>query len=220
FKYQNQFFKSGLLIEYFSPAMLSVAPDISWDNHRLFIASKHPLVLQRLNSMPMPELWHFEEGESVSIVGEELDLHGEIARGIITRVSIGACEVDTDIGETIVVRMDHLVKRFIPGDYVKVMKGPHADMNGLIGERDGCVLGLIPDFAHSVVSIPNSSLPTLTNNFPWKDLKVRIIDHDFYAQIEGVITRAWPDGHGSARILMYIPSHDCSFELDYTQVAE
>ncbi|KAJ3979051.1 hypothetical protein F5890DRAFT_1559268 [Lentinula detonsa] len=230
FKYQNQFFESGLLIEYFSPAMLSVAPDISWDNRRLFIASKHPLVLQRLNSMPMPELWHFEEGESVSIVGEELDLHGEIARGTITRVSIEACEVDTDIGETIVVRMDHLVKRFIPGDYVKVMKGPHADMNGLIGERDGRVLGLIPDFAHSVsiwvdvnsvtAAISNSSLPTLTNNFPWKDLKVRIIDHDFYAQIEGVITRAWPDGHGSARILMYIPSHDCSFELDYTQVAE
>ncbi|KAJ3728661.1 hypothetical protein C8R42DRAFT_638389 [Lentinula raphanica] len=230
FKYNNQFFESGLMIEYFSPAMLSVAPDISWDNRRLFIESKHPFVLQRLSSMPTPELWHFEEGESVSIVGEELDLHGEIARGIIIEVFIGECEVETNVGETVVVHMDHLVKRFVPGDYVKVMKGTHTDTKGLVGERDGRVLGLIPDSSHSVsiwvdvnsvtAAVSDSSLPMPTNNFPWKDLKVRRIDHDFYAQIEGVIKRAWPDGHGSARILMYIPSHDCSFELDYTQVAE
>ncbi|KAJ3709489.1 hypothetical protein C8R42DRAFT_641630 [Lentinula raphanica] len=200
------------------------------DNRRLFIESKHPFVLQRLSSMPTPELWHFEEGESVSIVGEELDLHGEIARGIIIEVFIGECEVETNVGETVVVHMDHLVKRFVPGDYVKVMKGTHTDTKGLVGERDGRVLGLIPDSSHSVsiwvdvnsvtAAVSDSSLPMPTNNFPWKDLKVRRIDHDFYAQIEGVIKRAWPDGHGSARILMYIPSHDCSFELDYTQVAE
>ncbi|KAJ3816529.1 hypothetical protein F5880DRAFT_1512582, partial [Lentinula raphanica] len=150
FKYKNQFFESGLLVDYISPAMLSVAPEISWDNRRLFVESKHPFVLERLSSMPMPELWHFEEGESVSIVGEELDLHGESTRGVISQVSLRACEVTTNIGETIVVQKDHLVKTFSPGEYVKVVKGPHADTKGLIGERDGRVLGLIPDLSHSV----------------------------------------------------------------------
>ncbi|KAJ3819783.1 hypothetical protein F5880DRAFT_1489137 [Lentinula raphanica] len=231
FVYDNQCFEYGLLAAYFSPAMLSVAPDISWENRRLFIESKHPFVAERLTSLPMPELWHFDVGEFVSIVGEEPDLHGEIAKGVIRVVYHGACEVDTEVGETVVVEKDHLVKTFVPGDYVKVLKGPHADTNGLVGERAGRVLGLIRDFSHSVTvwvdinsvtsAIADSSLPIpTTNESPWKDLKVRIIDLNFYAQMEGIIKRAWPDGHGSARILLYIPSNDCSFELDYTQVVE
>ncbi|KAJ3725302.1 hypothetical protein C8R42DRAFT_640187 [Lentinula raphanica] len=231
FIYVKQCFEYGLLAAYFSPAMLSVAPDISWDNRRRFIESKHPYVAERLDSMPMPELWHFDVGDAVSIVGEESDLHGEIARGVIRNVLPRACEVDTQVGETVVVENDHLVKTFIPGDYVQVLKGPHANTKGLVGARDGRVLGLIRDFSHSVsvwvdvnsvtTATADSSLPIpTTNESPWKDLKVRIVDLNFYAQTEGIIKWAWPDGHGSARILLYVPSNDCSFELDYTQVVE
>ncbi|KAJ3817500.1 hypothetical protein F5880DRAFT_1452780, partial [Lentinula raphanica] len=149
FIYRQQTFEYGLLVTYFSPAMLGVASDISWDNRRVFIESKHPYVSERLTSMLMPEMWHFSIGDNISIVGEETDLHGEIAKGVISEVFSRACEVDTDIGETVVVQMDHLVKRFIPGDYVKVLKGPHANMEGLVGERDGCVIGLIPEHSHS-----------------------------------------------------------------------
>ncbi|KAJ3833058.1 hypothetical protein F5878DRAFT_665993 [Lentinula raphanica] len=179
----------------------------------------------------MPELWHFDVGDSVSIAGEQLGLHGEITRGIIREVYLRTCEVDTALGETVVVQNDRLVKTFIPGDYVKVLKGPHANTQGLVGERDGRVLGLIRDLSHSVsiwvdvnsvtAAIADSSFPTPTmNESPWKDLKVRIVDLNFYAQTEGIVKRAWPDGHGSARILLYVPSNDCSFELDYTQVVE
>ncbi|KAJ3722682.1 hypothetical protein C8R42DRAFT_721038 [Lentinula raphanica] len=60
---------------------------------------------------------------------------------------------------------------------------------------------------------------TLTNT-PWKDIDVIVTKFELGSPVKGNIKRAWADGHGSVRLLVYVPSSHCSVELDYTEVVQ
>ncbi|KAJ3764509.1 hypothetical protein FB446DRAFT_608893, partial [Lentinula raphanica] len=194
-------FQSGLLMEYFSPASLSVANTISATNRALLLESAHPNVLARQNSLPMPEAWKFEEGELVSVLDEATDLLTDHPDGVIRTVLSQSCEVeiqrDGNINELDVIPMERLVKKHTPGDYVKVVGGSHAGTTGMVGERNGRVVGLIPDNSQSVVRniwvdvnsvVSETSMISLAlTNTPWKDIEVLVTKYKFGSPMKGKI---------------------------------
>ncbi|KAJ3764689.1 hypothetical protein FB446DRAFT_795847 [Lentinula raphanica] len=232
YTYRNKAYQSGLILMYLSAASLSVARGISGQNRNLLIESEHPFVLERRHGLPIPEHWQFNEGDEVLILEEETQdsrLPSASHYGLVTSVLEGNCEVEHELNgsvkELIVVRMD-MVKNITPGDYVKVLAGIHAELSGLVGEKSGRVIGLIPDNSYTVnvwvdvnsvgKATPPSSIAQ--SRSPFTDIEVLIMNADFHNRLVGRIKRVWPDGHGSICILVYIPSSDCSVELDYTQV--
>ncbi|KAJ3720691.1 hypothetical protein C8R42DRAFT_722382 [Lentinula raphanica] len=232
FLWANWTFQSGLLVEYFAPASLSVANTISTTNKDLLLKSQHPMVLARRNSLPVPETWKFEEGEAVSVLDAATDLLTSHGDGVIRTVLSQSCEVeiqlDNGIKQVEVIPMECLVKKHTPGDYVRVLGGPHAHTTGMVGERNGRVLGLILDNSHSVslwvdinsVAAETSKTSLALTNTPWKDIEVIVTKFELGSLVKGNIKRAWPDGHGSVRLLVYVPSSHCSVELDYTEVVQ
>ncbi|KAJ3765806.1 hypothetical protein FB446DRAFT_604761, partial [Lentinula raphanica] len=234
YAYGADVFQSGLLVKYFAPASLSVARSISGENRKVLIESNHPFVLQRQYSMPDPEHWLFNEGDEVCILPKETDASssGLSRRGVIRSVFQGYCEVDVALGggttEVMPVLTSLLLKNVAPGDYVNVLVGRHAELFGLVGEKSGRTLGLIPDDSYTVsvwvdinsVAKTNSKTSLVYTGAPLKDIKVVIVNSDFHKQLTGSIKRMWADGHGSVRVLVYVPTSDCSIELDYTQVIE
>ncbi|KAJ3757304.1 hypothetical protein EV360DRAFT_71239 [Lentinula raphanica] len=232
FLWANWTFQSGLLVEYFAPASLSVANTISTTNKDLLLKSQHPMVLARRNSLPVPETWKFEEGEAVSVLDAATDLLASHGDGVIRTVVSQSCEVeiqlDNGIKQVEVIPMECLVKKHTPGDYVRVLGGPHAHTTGMVGERNGRVLGLILDNSHSVslwvdinsVAAETSKTSLALTNTPWKDIEVIVTKFELGSLVKGNIKRAWPDGHGSVRLLVYVPSSHCSVELDYTEVVQ
>ncbi|KAJ3710258.1 hypothetical protein C8R42DRAFT_729402 [Lentinula raphanica] len=154
FLWANWTFQSGLLVEYFAPASLSIANTISTTNKDLLLKSQHPMVLARQHSLPVPETWKFEEGEAVSVLDAATDLLASHSDGVICTVLSQSCEVelqlDNGIKQVEVIPMECLVKKHTPGDYIRVVAGPHAHTTGMVGERNGRVLGVILDNSHSV----------------------------------------------------------------------
>ncbi|KAJ3714955.1 hypothetical protein C8R42DRAFT_725898 [Lentinula raphanica] len=232
FLWSNWTFQSGLLVDYFPPASLTVANTISTANRALLLESAHPNVLARQNSLPLPESWKFEEGEVVSVLDAATDLLTDHPDGVIRAVLSQSCEVDIERDgghmELEAIPMERLVKKHTPGDYVKVVGGYHAGTTGMVGERNGRVLGLIVDNSYSVniwvdvnsvVSETSTTSLALTNT-PWRDIEVVITKYELGSPMKGKIKRAWPDGHGSVRLLVYVPLSQCSVELDYTQVLQ
>ncbi|KAJ3816288.1 hypothetical protein F5880DRAFT_1512795, partial [Lentinula raphanica] len=230
FLWANWTFQSGLLVEYFAPASLSIANTISTTNRELLLKSQHPMVLARQNSLPVPETWKFEEGEVVSVLDAATDLASD-SDGIIRTVLSQSCEVEIQldgIKQVDVIPMERIVKKHTPGDYVRVVAGPYAPTPGMVGERNGRVLGLILDNSHSVslwvdinsVVAETSKTSLALTNTPWKDVEVIVTKFELGSLVKGNIKRAWPDGHGSVRLLVYVPSSHCSVELDYTEVVQ
>ncbi|KAJ3738650.1 hypothetical protein EV360DRAFT_90525 [Lentinula raphanica] len=158
----HQVFQSGLIMMYLSPASLSVARGISGQIRSLLIQSENPFVLERRHSMPIPEHWKFNEGDEVLIFDEEFT--GSSPCGLVRSVLNGSCEVehelDGSVKDLVIVRMDKLVKSVAPGDYVKVLVGIHAELSGIVGEKNGRVLGLIPDNSYNIcVWVDANSIP-------------------------------------------------------------
>ncbi|KAJ3729816.1 hypothetical protein C8R42DRAFT_637961 [Lentinula raphanica] len=230
FLWDNNTFQSGLLVDYFPPAFLSVANSISSANRELLFKSGHPRILERQYSLPIPDSWLFQEGEMVHILDDGSDAISTSTNGVIRAVLPNSCEVEIELDihtkEVTVLPMARLVKKFVPGDYVKVVAGPFADTTGLVGEKSGRVLGLILDNAHTVASWVDVNLVVLTTsitslavqNTPLKDIEVLVMRSDIHSRTQGRIKRAWSNGHGSVRLVVYLSLSDCSIELDYTQV--
>ncbi|KAJ3765049.1 hypothetical protein FB446DRAFT_655790 [Lentinula raphanica] len=234
YTYGNEVFQSGLIFKFCTPASLSVARGISGQNRKLLIESRNAYVLARQHSMPIPEHWRFDEGDEVAILVEQWDIGsiGSTLYGLVKLVLDRSCEVEVTLDHSTKeirnVGMEMLLKNVSPGDYVEVLAGAHAKLCGLIGEKNGRVIGLIPDNAYSVTvwvdvnSVGKADPPgyIAQSRSAWMDLQVIITNADLHQRLEGRIKRIWPDGHGSVRILVYVPTSDCSIELDYTQVVE
>ncbi|KAJ3713042.1 hypothetical protein C8R42DRAFT_727377 [Lentinula raphanica] len=232
YTYGSEVYQSGLIMLLFAPASLAVAHTISGENHRLFIESKHAFVLERRHSIPVPEHWSFHEGDEVRVISEAPHHSGPLRYGLVRSVLRRCCEVefvvDGGFKELIAIPMNLLVKEVTPGDYVKVVAGIHDELCGLVGEKNGRVVGIIPDNSYTVsvwvdansVVKSNQIIPLSHRKSLWMDLKVVVTNADFNKQLKGIIKRVWADGHGLIRILVYVPTSDCSFELDYTQVVE
>jgi hypothetical protein len=54
---------------------------------------------------------------------------------------------------------------------------------------------------------------------PWIDTEVKI-KGGVYASLNAVVKQVRPDGRGSLRLVVYVPSIDCTLEVDLFAVAE
>ncbi|KAJ3767146.1 hypothetical protein FB446DRAFT_652605 [Lentinula raphanica] len=224
--YQHQVlgsFSYGLHLKYFTLKSLNTATTIPPELLQFFIKSEHPIL--KTTPLLLPDTWEFLPGDRVSSTPHGL---GGAVSGIVKTVTERGCEVETNDGLQHVPTLQ-LRKVFTPGDYVKVLRGPESGTTWLVAAVTSRLVGLIPDKAeletfqtrwldtNTVSSTDSSRLVQV--DFPWKNVEVRIT-RGLFNNHKAVIKNTFPDGHGSLRLLIYIPAIYHSLEVDYTEVVE
>ncbi|KAJ3717724.1 hypothetical protein C8R42DRAFT_741101 [Lentinula raphanica] len=213
-------FSHGLILKYFTSQSLRTATVIPPVLIHLFIKSKHPIF--QTAPLLLPDTWEFLPGDRVVSISHGL---GRAVSGIVKTVAEKGCEIETDDGFHH-VPMLQLRKVFTPGDYVKVLQGPKTGSTWLVAAVTSRLIGLIPDYGKAITCWLDANTVTSTDSsrlvqvdFPWKNVEVRIT-RGLFSNRKAIVKNVCPDGHGSLRLLIYIPSIYHSLEVDYTEVVE
>ncbi|KAJ3777021.1 hypothetical protein FB446DRAFT_634899 [Lentinula raphanica] len=136
-------FSQGLLLKYFTPKSLSTATSIPRELYHLFVKSRHPFF--KTAPILQPDDWEFLPGDKVTSSS-----HGREISGTVVSVTESGCEVECEEGLHSIPNL-HLRKSFIPGDYVRILRGPEKDATGLVAAVTPRLVGLIPDHGTTVV---------------------------------------------------------------------
>ncbi|KAJ3765741.1 hypothetical protein FB446DRAFT_654809 [Lentinula raphanica] len=213
-------FSHGLLLKYFTLKSLNTATTIPHELLHLYVKSEHPIF--RNAPLLRPDTWEFLPGDKIVSTYEGLR-HG--LSGIVKTVTESGCEVETQDG-LYHVPMLQLRKVFAPGDYVRVLRGPESGTTWLVAAATSRLVGLIPDNGKAITCWLDTNTVALTDssrlvqlNFPWKNVEVRIV-RGLFNNRKALVKNVWPDGHGSLRLSIYIPTIYHSLEVDYTEVVE
>ncbi|KAJ3819358.1 hypothetical protein EV361DRAFT_796323 [Lentinula raphanica] len=213
-------FSHGLILKYFTSQSLRTATVIPPVLMHLFIKSEHPIF--QTAPLLLPDTWEFLPGDRVVSISHGL---GRAVSGIVKTVAEKGCEIETDDGFHHVPTLQ-LRKVFTPGDYVKVLQGPKTGSTWLVAAVTSRLIGLIPDYGKAITCWLDANTVTSTDSsrlvqvdFPWKNVEVRIT-RGLFSNRKAIVKNVCPDGHGSLRLLIYIPSIHHSLEVDYTEVVE
>ncbi|KAJ3766494.1 hypothetical protein FB446DRAFT_794048 [Lentinula raphanica] len=224
-------FSHGLVIKRFVPKSVIPATSITSEVLSVFQQSQHPLFM----SAPAlrPDLWVFLPGEKVTATISNFmtsraavtNHSNEKISGTVKVVTETGCEVDTEEG-LVHIPFHSLRKVIVPGEYVKVLTGSDKDTTGLVAAVTSRFVGVIPDYSQITTSWYDCNTVGLTDssrlvqtNFPWKNVQVRIMG-GLFSNHTAIIKNVFPDGRGSLRLLLYVPSIHHSLQLDYTLVVE
>ncbi|KAJ3714766.1 hypothetical protein C8R42DRAFT_237617 [Lentinula raphanica] len=211
-------FSQGLLLKYFTPKSLSTATSIPRELYHLFVKSRHPFF--KTAPILQPDDWEFLPGDKVTSSS-----HGREISGTVVSVTESGCEVECEEGLHSIPNL-HLRKSFIPGDYVRILRGPEKDATGLVAAVTPRLVGLIPDHGTTVTRWLDANMVSSTDssrlvqgNFPWKNVEVQITGR-FFTNHKAVVKNVWPDGCGSLRVNVFIPAIHHSLQVDYTELVE
>ncbi|KAJ3825259.1 hypothetical protein F5880DRAFT_1611264 [Lentinula raphanica] len=225
-------FSHGLVIKHFVPKSVTPATSITSEVLSVFQESHHPLFM----SAPAlrPDLWVFLPGEKVTAtrISDSMTSRAAVTNhsndmisGTVEVVTETGCEVDTEEG-LVHIPFYSLRKVIVPGEYVKVLTGSDKDTTGLVAAVTPRFVGVIPDYSQITTSWYDCNTVGLTDssclvqtNFPWKNVQVRIMG-GLFSNHTAIIKNVFPDGHGSLRLLLFVPSIHHSLQLDYTLVVE
>lgn len=138
----NRFtFEGGLLLKTFPHLGLERARMMPPELVPLFCQSSHPLV--RPVTMPLPEHWRFEIGESVWVYQRE---NIEPVFGTILQTSELAgylYTVATDGGHQM-CSLNFLSKDISPGNFVEILAGEYVGKEGFVVSRNKALLSIAP----------------------------------------------------------------------------
>ncbi|KAJ3764508.1 hypothetical protein FB446DRAFT_796107 [Lentinula raphanica] len=207
--------------------MVSPATSISSEVLSVFQESQHPL----FTSAPAlrPDLWVFLPGEKVTAtktpIGVASRAQNDVISGTVQAATETGCEVDTEEG-LVHIPFHSLRKVIALGEYVKVLTGSDKDTTGLVAAVTQRYVAVIRDFSQTTTSWYDCNTVGLTDssrlvqeNFPWKNVQVRITT-GLFSNHTAIIKNVFPDGRGSLRLLLFIPSIHHSLQIDYTRVVE
>lgn len=141
YTYKRFTFEDGLIRKTFPHSNLEPARMMPPELVPLFCRSPHPLV--RLATMPLPENWRFEVGESVWVSQRinTVPVFGKILQ--TSELGGYSYAVDTDVGHQI-CSPNFLSKDVNPGDFVEILAGEHAGREGFVVSRNEALLSIAP----------------------------------------------------------------------------
>ncbi|ESK83833.1 hypothetical protein Moror_13516 [Moniliophthora roreri MCA 2997] len=228
FVFQGNTFVFGLLVKFFSEQVLYLANSMSAELYFLFSICCHPIVWWF--PVPQPDSWHFEVGDYV--VCDQPNMPVYLYGWFVEMSNDRHCIIDLGYGEEEhlrVVLAQYLKKVFEPGDYVKVVSGPHQGREGLILEKLNSFIGVLEVHGHStqvdffvhVNSVQQTKQSFTQVDIPWRNVHVLILKQGRYKNMNGVVKDILQSrSHVALFVSVYISDLDCTEKFRYPEVME
>ncbi|KAK7060851.1 hypothetical protein VNI00_000584 [Paramarasmius palmivorus] len=220
----------GLHAKPFKEDALYPANSMPENLSKLFAMSCHPLV--RKFPAPVPDTWRFESGDYVVCSPPE-SLRS--FRGWFVELSEqGHATVEVDRGDNtqeLRVAMIHDVQKvFEPGDWIRVLAGPHEGREGFVISKFGSFVGVLeqqvcstqPDFFVHVNAVHRTTSKwTAVDDIPWRGVAILILKKGPYRYKRGIVKDVLRSGRRVALFLsVYIPDLECTERFMYPEVVE
>ncbi|KAJ3735502.1 hypothetical protein DFJ43DRAFT_1151198 [Lentinula guzmanii] len=231
YKFKHWTFEDGLILKEYHSSNLAPARVVPSPLLPFFHQSKHPLI--RLSTLPVPQHYCFEVGELVWVSAPNSDpIRGTILEidGVSTKLD-GSVVVDTDEGHQSFPPL-YLSKAIEPGDFVEVLGGEFSGLTGFVVSRNETLLSIAPgrfgmdaasssaDFWVHINSVKLSTPPVApVSTEPWINLEV-VLKAGVYASLKATVKHVRPDGRGSLRVAVYVPSLFRTLDVDVFTIAE
>jgi ribosomal protein L24 len=170
YTYKSWIFEDGLILKQFHNFSLESARSMPSELLSLFCESSYPLPRA---SMPLPESWHFEPGDKVSVslpdnTGSFQATISEIPPNWVAAQRRYIVETDEGLHS---YSPFFFLKDIRPGDFVEILAGEHTGKAGYVVARNEALLNIAPGrFGTDPVSfflLFNFPLPEFTTRIYW-----------------------------------------------------